>query len=539
MSTSTELRIPTQTFLLPGQEFCIGLPWDRAELPKHGRIAEAKTPLARLTLRGDGAKSDPFEGFELGNCTVLRRLSEGGAKTLLAVRREESMTPRLVVLRRLELPEVLARDVRNHAEWAGHFAHPGLVEVFPCESSEEGVFWVSELASGATLTELTLAMKKNGQSVPLGLALGAVIDVARALGELHSHGAAHGLVSDQSIAVGFDGSARLHDTGLFRCMGQGASWLELREAMAPFFAPEQLLEGRLPDPKADVFSLAAVLYECLTGEKVRKAKSFDQHFKLAREGNFIPAARLNVTVNAALDEVITRALSPDRSKRYANGRDFALALSEAAGAFTWRKELRAQFAAKHFEARKREEESLLAQLPKLDPTPTPKNAVQVFESLSVPIAAPPSPPRLPTRVLAVSAAGAAGLKPLESVAARPSKKKKKAQPTRRWPTVLAFVIGTLGVAGAMIAPTILAPPPPPPPPPLVWLDDVTTDGVQVAFEVPSASLNEASYEPELLMLAPSAPVEKPAAKQAKATKRKRARDEAPLPPWLAKKSRRR
>lgn len=537
MSTSTELRIPTQTFLLPGQEFCIGLPWERGSLPKHGRIAEAKVPLARLTLR-DGAKSDPrfpagsdpLEGFELGNCTVLRRLSEGGAKTLLAVRREEGVQPQLVVLRRLELPEVLARDVRNHAEWAGHFTHPGLVEVFPCETSEEGVFWVTELASGATLTELTLAMKKNGQAVPLGLALGAVLDVARALGELHSHGAAHGLVSDQSIAIGFDGSARLHDTGLFRCMGQGASWLELREAMAAFFAPEQLLEGRLPDPKADVFSLGAVLYECLTGEKVRKAKSFDQHFKLASEGHFIPASRLNVTVNAALDEVISRALSSDRSKRYANGRDFALALSEAAAAFTWRKELRAQFVTRHFEARKREEESLRAQLPKLDPTPAPRNAVQVFESLSVPIAAPPSPPRLPTRVLA-----------FESVAARPSKKNKRSkQPTRRWPTVLAFVVGALGVSGGMIAPSVLAPPPPPLPA-LVWLDDVTTEGVQVSFEVPTASLNEASYEPELLVLAPGSPVEKPvAAKQAKVTKRKRVRDEAPVPPWLvAKKSRRR
>jgi serine/threonine protein kinase len=531
LSTSTELRIPTQTFLLPGQEFCIGLPWERGALPMHGRIAESKAPLARLTLRGDGAKSDPFEGFELGSCTVLRRLSEGGARTLLAVRREEGVTPTLVVLRRLELPEVLARDVRNHAEWAGHFAHPGLVQVFPCETSEEGVFWVTELASGATLTELTAAMKKNGQGVPLGLALGAVLDVARALGELHSHGAAHGLVSDQSIAVGFDGSARLHDTGLFRCMGQGASWLELREAMAAFFAPEQLLEGRLPDPKADVFSLGAVLYECLTGEKVRKAKSFDQHLKLAREGNFIPASRLNVTVNAALDEVLSRALSSDRARRYANGRDFALALSDAAAAFTWRKELRAQFVARHFEPRRKEEESLRAQLPKLDPLPLAKKP-PTLESVVMSIIEPqPPPPRV------VPAAPPPRVELFSSIAP-PKKKKRAAPPARRWPVVAAFAVGLVGVAAAMVLPGVLAPPPAPPKP-LVWLDDAQTEAVSVAFELPTSSLHDASYEPALLAL-PEVVADAKPIKAVSKKKRSRKNDDAPVPPWLmAKKSRRR
>jgi serine/threonine-protein kinase len=534
LSTSTELRIPTQTFLLPGQEFCIGLPWERGSLPAHGRVAELKAPRARLTLRGDGSPADPFEGFELGACTVLRRLSDGGAKTLLAVRREEGLTPTLVVLRRLELPEALSYDVRNHAEWAGHFAHPGLVQVYPCETSEEGVFWVTELASGATLTELTAAMKKSGQGLPLGLALGAVLDVARALGELHSHGAAHGLVSDQSVAVGFDGAARLHDTGLFRCMGQGASWLELREAMAAFFAPEQLLEGRLPDPKSDVFSLGAVLYECLTGEKVRKAKSFDQHLKLASEGHFIPPSRLNVTVDAALDEVISRAVSSDRAKRYANGRELALALSDAAAAFTWRKELRAQFVGRHFEPRRREEESLREQLPKLDPSPLAarREKPPTLESVVVPLAAPSSPPR----VIVAPTPRPPSLPPGAPAAKR---RKKAAAPARRWPVLAAFSLGLVGVLAVMVLPGVWAPPPVPKAP-LVWLDDVATESVSVANVVPLSSLDEASFEPELL--AAVTPPDAVAARPLKsAVKKKRAKkgDDAPVPPWLAKKSRRR
>ena len=153
MTTSTEIRIPTQTFLLPGQKFCIGLPWERADLPAGGVPAPApKLALAKLTLRDEKEKADPFAGWELGHCRVLHRLSEGSARTLLAVRTDETEGPQLVVMRRLELPEVLGREARNHAEWAARYSHANLARVYDCEIGDEGVFWVTELSSGATLS---------------------------------------------------------------------------------------------------------------------------------------------------------------------------------------------------------------------------------------------------------------------------------------------------------------------------------------------------------------------------------------------------
>ena len=531
LTTSTELRIPTQTFLLPGQEFCIGLPWERGELPVHGRSVVEKTSPARLTLRGDGAKSDPFEGFELGACTVLRKLSDGAARTLLAIRRDDERPVNLGVLRKLELPEVLARDVRNHAEWAGRFTHSALVQVFPCEVGEEGVFWVTGLASGATLFELAAAMKKTGQGVPMGLVLGAALDVAKGLAELHGVGAAHGLVTSQSIAVGFDGNAQLHDTGLFRCMGQGDSWMELREAMASNFAPEQLLGGRLPDAKTDVFALGAVLYEALTGEKVRRAKTVDQHVALAKEGTFVPPSKFNMLVDASLDEVIARALSADRAKRYATGREFAQALSAAVSTFTWKKELRAQFVARHFEPRKKEEESLREQVARLPP-PSPRRP-STLESVALPMTVIPSSVMVPRVDVHALAAPVPAPKP--SVPGR-KKKKRGAAPVKRWPTALAFVASLLVVAGATYG-LKPAPLPKPPPMPLVWLDDVSTGAERIEFTSAATCLDECSREPELLVL-PERPPE--VVKVARVTKKKRVPrgEEVPMPPWLVSKKRR-
>lgn len=531
MTTSTELRIPTQTFLLPGQEFCIGLPWERGQLPVNGVPRVSLAPTVRLTLRGESGTPDALEGHVVGSCTVLRRLSEGGARTLLAIRRDEERPASLVVMRKLDLPEVQAREVRTHAEWASYFTHPGLVPVFPCEVSDEGVFWVCELASGATLHELAVSLRKTGQSLPMGLVLGAVTEVARALGELHTSGAAHGLVSEQAVAVGFDGSARLHDTGLFRCLGQGTSWMELREAMASNFAPEQLLQGRLPDPKTDVFSLGAVLYEALTGERVRRAKTFDQHVELARSGGFVPASKFNMLVNEALEAVLAKALSVDRAQRYANGRELAQALSVAASSFTWKPERRGEFVARHFGPRHAEDQSLRAQLALVPPPPPRRPSTeQELESVATPVVAEPTPR---AQVLTFAAPA-----PVVVAAPRPStpprRKKKRVVQEKQWPTVAAFFVAAVVSAGVAYA-VKPAPVPKPPPPPLVWLEDVSSDAERVEAVEMLTCLDECSREPELLVV----PEVVPTPSSAPVVKKRRVarRDDVPLPPWLVGKRR--
>ena len=532
MSTSTETRIPTQTFLLPGQQFCIGMPWERAELPARGLPPAApKLAAAKLTLRDDKAKADPCEGWELGACRVLRRLSDDSARTLLAVRTDETDGEQLVVMRKLELPEVLAREARNHAEWAGRYSHQHLARVFDCEVGDEGVFWVTELSSGATLAEIAALMRRQGQGVPLGLTLAIVQETARALAELHSAGAAHGLIRDQSVAVTLEGTAKLLDTGLFRCLGQGASWLEVREVMGPYFAPEQLLAGRLPDSKSDVYSLGVVLYEGITGEQVRRGKTFEQQVKLVQNGHLIAPSRLNVAVGPALDEVLQRALSADRTKRYANAREFAQALGEAGSAFMWRPKLRAQFVTKHFDERRRQDEALrktLANMPARTATPlatAPVRARTLAEAAIPSIKLPP---------LFVSARGASPRQAPRPSAPRP---KRQAASSR----TLAPLVALLGAALGFAASTVEMPVHPErsrgAPPVVVRLAPVILEAPEpielqperVIVEPPSFTSALASVQP---------PAAKAVMRKVKRAVRRSKGDDVPVPPWLVKRGRR-
>jgi serine/threonine protein kinase len=382
---SAETRIPTQTFLLPGQQFCIGLPWEREGLPMHGLPAALpKPPLAGapLTLDATQLDADPCAGIEIGNCTVIRRLSPGDAKTLLAVR-EESGISTLVVMRRLDLPEHLLREIRAHAASSKKWQHPNLARVFDVESGDEGIFWISELASGATLAELAVAAKKAGRGMPLGLSLGAVYESALALQELHGRDVAHGLICDASVALSFDGTTRLLDAGLFGCIARNASWGEVLQPMAPYFAPEQVLRGYPPDPKCDVYSLGVVLYECLSGEKVRRG-GFDAQVKQAEAAHWVPPSSFSVSLAPALTQVVLKALSTDRAQRYPDAAAFAKALREAAGAFVWRTQQRSSFVSELFELRKRREQVLLAALAEYKKNPT-RPSLPLIKAASVEI----------------------------------------------------------------------------------------------------------------------------------------------------------
>jgi serine/threonine protein kinase, bacterial len=396
--TSTENRIPTKEILLPGQEFCIGLPWEREQLPTHG--APLPAPKAKgNALDARVLDSDPCAGWEIGACTVIRRLSPNSVRNLLAVR-DGADGESVVTMRKIELPDVLSAEVQANARWASQFRHPNVARVYDCEVSDEGIFWVTALASGAALGEIFDACKKSGRGIPVGLALSTVYEAARGLAELHSSGSfAHALVSDQSVWVGFDGSATLSDVGLFRCIARKSSWADFLDGMGPYLAPEQVLEGRMPDPKTDVFSLAVVLYECLATEKALRTPDFESRVKLLSSKHpFRPISSLNMALGTALDPVMEKALSRDRSKRYANAAEFAKALQQAGGAFMWNRSQRERFVGGLFPDRLRREQVLLDQAsPEVRPrVVTRRVATQPFmKAIAMP---PPLPKRAPVPV---------------------------------------------------------------------------------------------------------------------------------------------
>lgn len=513
---SGEQRIPTESFLLPGQaQFCVQ-PWEIANLPRASTAARPLPPKGNTLDDDAGLAGDPCAGWEIGACEIIRRLSPGSVKVLLALRHDREGST-LVTLRRIDVADALAQEIQTHAEWAWRFRHPHLSRVFKCEASDEGIFWVSERTSGATFSELGEACRKLGKGLPVGLALSAIYEAALALGELHvPSGFSHGLISDQSVAVAFDGTTRLQDVGMFKCIARQNSWGEVLETVGPYLAPEQILSGRMPDAKCDVFSLGAVLYECLSGQRLPRTTSFDERVKKQVNVTWVPPSSLNVSLSKELDAVVARAMSPDRAQRYADSIEFAQALKTAASSFMWRSELRADFVGKLFPTRKRREQALLEGC-------APRRSLTSPELQMPVVAAPPLPP---IRVVPVRVAAPLAVVVKRAVAAPVPVRRTHARALllALVASALAWVawsgavpsdlsrIGEPPVPVNVVAPVVIVPPAPVPEPVAGLVCEAPPEAVAVA-EVPAVAA-------------------KVSKKPVRSVKRKRAAEELPDAPWL-------
>lgn len=147
---------------------------------------------------------------------------------------------------------------------------------------------VYDAVLGACLREVLEAHAELELPVPVGLAVRAVLDAARAVAAI-TPPRPHGGLSDSSVLLGFDGAVQVIDFGAARLNR---------------FAPA----GR-PSAANDVFALGAVLHSALTGHGGHYGDSIAHGLTLP------PPSQLNGEVPLVLDEVVMRALARDPSSR--------------------------------------------------------------------------------------------------------------------------------------------------------------------------------------------------------------------------------
>ena len=139
-----------------------------------------------------------------------------------------------------------------------------------------------------------------------------VSQVGMALEHAYTKGVVHGGLTPDSIAVQDDGRVLVTDFGLEEMMelvGAG-----VKKGASPYLAPERAI-GKAADARADVYSLAAILYGMLTKRRPQVV-----------DGQMLPPSRFNPDVSERMDEVVVRALATDPADRYPDVKTFLTAL---------------------------------------------------------------------------------------------------------------------------------------------------------------------------------------------------------------------
>ena len=195
---------------------------------------------------------------------------------------------------------------------------------------------ITELPGGTPLRQLINDGRRFSEREVIALGL----EVCAGLSAIHGRKLAHGDVKPKTIFLRDDRDngnksgrwvPRLVDAGVTTALWQ-AKHLGEQTALigTPFYAPIEQFGGTSPNASSDVYNLATVMYELLTGVLPWKGSSFLEIFQAKLEKTIPPMAKRNpdVDVSPAFEAVIARGLSGDPDVRYPNAIHLGAALTD-------------------------------------------------------------------------------------------------------------------------------------------------------------------------------------------------------------------
>jgi eukaryotic-like serine/threonine-protein kinase len=238
----------------------------------------------RLSTRQTAAVTIGEPSVVMGRYRLTKRLGSGAFGTVWSARDER--LDRDVAVKLLPRERVIHARFEREARAAARLQHPAIVTLYEAAVDDEGAYLVSELVRGRTLDAMLGQGKLSDREiVEVGVSL------CDALAHAHSQGVIHRDVKPSNVLVpnrssGSGDRAKLTDFGVAHVIG-GATLTRTGDVIGTlaYMAPEQA-DGREVGPEADLYSLALVLYEALTGVNPQEQGA---HARRAR--SFVPPVR--------------------------------------------------------------------------------------------------------------------------------------------------------------------------------------------------------------------------------------------------------
>lgn len=229
------------------------------------------------------------------------------------------------------LSESFSRDpvfrerMKREARTAGRLQEPHVVPVHDYGEIDGQIFLEMRLVEG---TDLDSVLKRFGPLTP-PRAVAVITQIASALDAAHAAGVMHRDVKPQNILVTADDFAYLVDFGIASATtDEKLTQLGTAVGTWKYMAPERFSDAEVTY-RADIYALACVLFECLTGAPPYRADSAGMLVS-AHMMDPIPApSQRRPDIPKAFDAVIARGMAKRPEDRYASAGDLALATKQA------------------------------------------------------------------------------------------------------------------------------------------------------------------------------------------------------------------
>ncbi len=268
-------------------------------------------------------------GTRLGAYEIIGALGAGGMGEVYRAR--DSRIGREVAIKVLPAdvdadPE-RRRRFHQEAVATGALNHPNVLVVHDVGHEDGRPYLVTELLRGMTLRE---ALRGGPLAEPT--AVGYATAVLEGLAAAHGHGIVHRDLKPENIFITEDGTPKILDFGLAK-ISAGHPALSGTSVTSPataagvllgsvgYMAPEQIT-GEATDPRSDLFSMAVILYEMLTGTPpFQRETAIEVLSAITAAAVVVPE-----TIREPLRAVLARGLQKAPARRFQSAADFAFAL---------------------------------------------------------------------------------------------------------------------------------------------------------------------------------------------------------------------
>ncbi len=256
----------------------------------------------------------PGDKLEFGHYTILRELGSGGMGVVYHCR-DEFLGRELAI--KMLLPELMADDdtvevFRQEARLAAQLEHPGIVTIYNIgmENREGKIhhYMAMEYLPGGSLRQ-----RIGKEQISLEQAVEWMKELTTALHYAHKRGVMHQDIKPDNVFITQDGNSKIGDFGL-ALIATGVAFERAASGKGtPAYMSPELCRGEPRDHRSDIYSLGAVFFEMLTGQKPFKATGMIEMALKHATAPVPSAAELRKDLPPILDKAVRymMAKSPD------------------------------------------------------------------------------------------------------------------------------------------------------------------------------------------------------------------------------------
>jgi len=217
--------------------------------------------------------------------------------------------------------ENLIARLKQEARAAGILDHPNIITIFDFGEVSGLFYFTMQYVEGETFSSM-LARKELLQ---LDLVLQAMDQICSAVGFAHTAEIIHRDLKPSNLMWTKAGAAKILDFGIAKLGDAGLTRAGMIVGTPSYLSPEQAA-GRRLDARSDIFSLGAVFYELLTGERAFTGESTTGIIYKVIHEDPVPPRAIEPTLPVGLDAAVRKALAKDPDQRFQSCDEFREAI---------------------------------------------------------------------------------------------------------------------------------------------------------------------------------------------------------------------